>query len=152
MVHTFLIASEEPSPRVLFSKCWDHDGDVRRSERESLIAALVAGEVKATGAQRGVTRIPRGLLFETSQVVVWQHEAAAAAPRTACILACGEDENVLCAAHFLRTITSLLNRQRCGGETHDLLPEKMLLLLQKFLPNGQLLFVGEDLARELARD
>jgi len=101
----------------------------------------------------GVFRVPAGKVFSTPKIVLWKlvHSCAYT-------LICEVDENRLLASNFLELFPSILNEHfknpQISAQPKEFLvkPEEVLLPLHHFLPNGQLLFMNQQLLKQLKRD
>jgi len=86
-------------------------------------------------------------------VVLWKQ-----VQRVALVVICEVDENQYLAANFLTLFANLLMDQYKSAniltKPKELLnkPEEMLMLLQTYLPNGQLLFISDQYAKHLRRE
>jgi len=117
--------------------------------------------VSSKWANEGVFRIvpedalsnSQSPLFKKSKIVIWKQIVC-----TAYILICEEDENRLLASQFLNIFTKAIDDHFkkpgvCGYPKEFLSRvEEFLVLMNVFLPNGQLLFISTPFAKYLRKE
>jgi len=109
--------------------------------------------VKKKVDEEGAFWIPREDLFSSNLVVLW-HQVQS----VAYVLICDEDENRALGINFLQNFPKELseyykaNNQTDQGMEFFSRPEEVLILLQSFLPNGQLLFITPNFAKHLKKE
>jgi len=112
------------------------------------------GRVKSATDEEGVFWVPRGELFSSPKVVLWRKTK-----NVAYTLICEEDENPALGSYFLESFPNVLSEyykkttpSSTLGMEFFLRPEEVLVLLQSFLPNGQLLFISPNLSKHLKKE
>jgi len=103
--------------------------------------------------EEGAFWVPKGDLFCSNFIVLW-HQVQA----VAYVLICYEEENRALGINFLQNFPKELseyyktNMATDQGMEFFSRPEEVLILLQSFLPNGQLLFITPNLAKHLKKE
>jgi hypothetical protein len=119
---------------------------------QGMLSSTVASQAKP-GKLEGVYRVPAGALFTRPKVVLWR-----CFQKTVFILVCEPEENRYLASSFLVIFATLLNdhykNEQVLTKPKEVLqkPEITLLLLQSYLPSGQLLFLNDSLLKHLRKE
>jgi len=99
-----------------------------------------------------VFALPSGEFFTEPKTVVWRR-----VNQVAYTLICEPDENRILASHFLANLPRIFSdltkkpASVAGGEFFNR-PEEALILINSYLPNGQLLFVTPNFSKHIRRE
>jgi AP-5 complex subunit sigma-1 len=99
---------------------------------------------------QGLFRLPAGQPFSSLKVVAWL-----VAHNCAFVFILDDDENRLLAFHSLLTISTLVKDYIIKDQTASeilLKPDKMALILVKFLPNGNMLFLNSKVVKQYEKE
>jgi len=180
MVYGFIIQGIDSPPTVYFACFFTaHGNDINKKKKQQAVVDEVEQELKFrqncdannatfTGllqldskeaeqarltSNQGEFRIPAGSFFDSQKFVIWRQLLS-----TVFVIICEPDENRLLASNFLSLLPRILidnfkNPQLTIQPKEMLLkPEEVLILIQSYLPNGQLLFANGQFVRHLKRD
>ncbi len=136
---------------LLMSVFFNAADTAQRNEREKLIVEAVRPCWALAREARGVRRMEHGVVpvGDDGRLAAWL-----AAGSVCHIVVCNSDVNLDLAVNFLQVFSSVLGEHAKGGalEIFSVKPDEALILLEKFLPCGQLLVLQSNLIKHLKKE
>jgi len=124
--------------------------ELRRERRTAEDGSFFLGRERARD-EEGVFHVPSGEFFNDPKIVVWRKVGM-----VAYTLILELDENRALASQLLgalpRIFSDLTKKPSSTGYEFFNRPEEALILINSFLPNGQLLFITPNLAKHLRKE
>jgi hypothetical protein len=145
------LACQAVGEGLLMSVFFGASEGMARGERERRVVDTVRPCWALAREARGRRRQEHGVvpLGDEGRVAVW-HAAAGVCH----VVVCDPDVNLDLAVNFLQVFSSVLAEHVKGGalETFLVKPDEALILLEKFLPCGQLLVLQNNLIKHLKKE
>ena len=145
------LACQATGDGLLMSVFFVATDTAQRGERERQIVNAVRPCWAMAREARGKRRHEHGVVGvgDDGRLAVWL-----AAAGVCHIVVCDSDANLDLAVNFLHVFSSVLAEHVKGGalETFLVKPDEALILLEKFLPCGQLLVLQSNLIKHLKKE